>query len=154
MKISKAAKLQAALRPRQLRPIIPKQSPRKRFRRLPRSARNPEGKLAAPAIKVRAEARAPAWARLKPNEVVISGKITATTPLKRCSTIWAVEFAASRPQAAPGSARAWVVSIFATELLLLTASLINKANPFQVQIVPCAQSKTGSEVKVQSFENA
>src|SRR5262249_24578347 len=87
MKISKAKKLQAALRPRQLRPIIPKQSPKKMFRRLPRSAKNPDGKLAPPAINVRAEARAPACARLNPSEVVISGRITAITPLKRCSTM-------------------------------------------------------------------
>ena len=84
MKISKTGKLEAALSPRQLRPIIPRQSPKK-FRRLARSAKNPEGKLATPAINVRAEARAPACARLKPNAVVISGKITAMTPLKRCS---------------------------------------------------------------------
>jgi hypothetical protein len=39
------------------------------------------------------------------------------TPLKRCSTIWAVEFAASRPQAVRGGARVCVVSIFANEFL-------------------------------------
>lgn len=113
MKISSTGKLQAALRPRQPKPIMPRQRPKKRFRRFARSARNPEGKLATPAINVRAEARAPACARLKPNAVVISGKITAMTALKRCSTIWAVELAASRLQAASGSARVCVVSIFA-----------------------------------------
>jgi hypothetical protein len=55
--------------------------------------------------------------------VVISGKITAITPLKRCSTIWAVEFAASRPQAASDGARVCVLSIFANEFLLKTAKL-------------------------------
>src|SRR5918996_3817634 len=113
MKISKTGKLQAALRPRQLRPSIPRQRPKRRFRRLEKSEKNPDEKLAAPAINVRAEASAPACARLKPNEAVISGRITAITPLKRCSTIWAVEFAASRPQVETGAASVWVVSIFA-----------------------------------------
>src|ERR687892_1156733 len=123
MKISKTGKLEAALRPRQLRPSMPRQRPRRRLRRLARSAKNPEGKLAAPAINVRAEASAPACARLKPNEVVISGRITAMTPLNRCSTIWAVEFAASRPQLERGAASVCVVSIFANGLLLKAGKL-------------------------------
>jgi hypothetical protein len=45
--------------------------------------------------------------------VVMSGRITAITPAKRCSIIWAVEFAASRPQAERGVARVCVLSIFA-----------------------------------------
>jgi hypothetical protein len=36
--------------------------------------------------------------------VVISGKITAITPLNRCSVMCAVELAAKRPQAANGVA--------------------------------------------------
>ena len=104
------------------------------FRRFARSAKKPEGKLATPAIKVRAEASAPACARLKPNEVVISGKITAMTPLKRCSVIWAVEFAASRPQAARGGAMVCVVSIFAKGFSPEAMSLINKAIALSVQL--------------------
>src|SRR5687768_104454 len=118
MKISKTGKLQAALRPRQLRPSIPRHRPKRRFRRLARSAKKPDGKLATPAINVRAEASAPACARLKPNEVVISGRMTAITPLNRCSTIWAVEFAASRPQTEKVGASVCAVSIFANDFLL------------------------------------
>ena len=47
---------------------------------------------------------------LKPNDAVISGKITAITPLKRCSVICAAEFAARRPQVANGAVNAAVVS--------------------------------------------
>ena len=79
------------------------QSPRRTLRRLARSAKKPEGKLATPAIKVRAEARAPACARLKPKEAVISGNMTAITPLNRCSVICAAEFAANRLQVANGA---------------------------------------------------
>ena len=79
-------------------PIRPMQSPSKILRRLARSAKKPEGKLATPAIKVRAEASAPACARLSPNDAVMSGKITAITPLKRCSVICAVELAAKPPR--------------------------------------------------------
>src|ERR687892_1006284 len=123
MKISKMGKLEAALMPRQPRPIIPRQRPKRRFRRLARSAKNPEGKLATPAINVRADASAPACARLNPNEVVISGRITAITPLKRCSTVWAVEFAASRPQAESGVASVCVLSIFANGFILMIGQL-------------------------------
>src|SRR5437870_781531 len=105
MKINKTGILQAAFRPRQPRSIISRQRPKRRFRRLARSARKPKGKLAAPYIKVREEERAPACASLNPNEEVISGKMTAITPAKRCFTIWAVEFAASRPQAGRGAER-------------------------------------------------
>ena len=80
------------------------QSPSKILRRLARSAKNPDGKLATPAIKVRAEASAPACARLNPNDAVMSGRITAITPLKRCSVMCAVELAASLPQVANGVA--------------------------------------------------
>jgi hypothetical protein len=73
------------LNPRLASPIMPMQSPSKRLRRLARSAKKPDGKLAAPAIKVRAEANMPACARLSPKEEVISGKMTAMIPLKRCS---------------------------------------------------------------------
>lgn len=80
------------------------QNPSKMLRRLAKSAKKPEGKLASPAIKVRAEAKAPACARLKPSDVVISGKITAITPLNRCSVMCAVELAANLPQVANGVA--------------------------------------------------
>jgi hypothetical protein len=55
--------------------------------------------------------------------VVISGRITAITPLKRCSTVWAVEFAASRPQAESGVASVCVLSIFANGFFLMIGQL-------------------------------
>ena len=42
--------------------------------------------LATPAVAQTGDAKAE-LARLKPNEVVISGRITAITPLNRCSTM-------------------------------------------------------------------
>jgi hypothetical protein len=42
--------------------------------------------------------------------VVIIGKITAMTALKRCSVICAVEFAAKRPQLASGALNVVAVS--------------------------------------------
>ena len=91
------------LSPRLARPIMATQTPSKMLRRRARSAKKPDGKLATPAIKVRAEASAPACAKLKPKDAVISERITAITPLNRCSVICAVQFAAKRPQAASGT---------------------------------------------------
>jgi hypothetical protein len=88
------------------------QSPRSTLRRNPKSAKNPDGKLAAPAINVRVEANAPAWLKVNPNEEMIKGRITAITPLKRCSVIWAAELAASRPQTVNGELNALALSIF------------------------------------------
>jgi hypothetical protein len=51
---------------------------------------------------VRIDARAPACDKLNPNDAVISGRITLTTALNRCSVICAVQLAASRPQFATG----------------------------------------------------
>lgn len=103
-----------ALRPSVARPIMPIQSPSKMLRRLAKSAKKPEGKLATPAAKVRAEASVPACARLNPNDAVISGRITAITPLKRCSVICAAEFAANRPHVVKGALNTEVVSALDT----------------------------------------
>ncbi len=78
----------------------------------PGRRRKPEGKLATPAISVRIDARAPACDRLSPNDAVISGKITLTTALNRCSVICAVQLAASRPQLASGKLTASIFSAF------------------------------------------
>jgi len=102
MKIIKSGKLEETLKPSVPKPIIAMHEPNKRLRPRARSARNPEGKLATPAINVRADASPPACARLSPNAVVMIGKITAMTALKRCSVRCAVEFAAKRPQLASG----------------------------------------------------
>ena len=110
MKIIKSGKLEDALKPSAPKPINAVQAPNKTLRRRARSARKPEGKLATPAINVRADASAPACARLSPNAVVIIGKITAMTALKRCSVICAVEFAAKRPQLANGALNVVAVS--------------------------------------------
>src|SRR6185503_2306398 len=104
MKTSSAAKVVAALRPRHASPIMPIQRPKRTLRRLARSAKKPDGKLATPAVKVRTEARAPACERVRPREVVIRGNITATTALKRCSVMCAVEFAANLPHVERGVA--------------------------------------------------
>src|SRR4029077_19886610 len=96
------AKFDETLSPNVAKPIREIQSPSNRFRRPARSARNPDGKLPAPASKVRAEASAPAWAKLKPNDVGMTGNTTTITPLKRCSVICAAELSANRPHAANG----------------------------------------------------
>ena len=105
MKSISAGKVQAALSPRLAKPIMAMQPPSKIFRRLARSAKNPEGKLAIPAKSVRAEASAPACAKLNPKELVMIGSTTTTTPLKRCSVMWALQFAASLPQPINGLIR-------------------------------------------------
>lgn len=61
-------------------------------------------------MNVRADASAPACARLSPNDVVMIGRITAMTALKRCSVICAVLFAAKRPQLARGALSGGAVS--------------------------------------------
>ena len=109
MKIINREKLDDALKPSAARPIKATQDPNKRLRRRARSANKPEGKLATPAMNVRADAKRPACARLSPNVVVMIGKITTTTALKKCSVICAVELAAKRPQLANG--RVSVVAI-------------------------------------------
>ena len=83
MKIINKGKLETALKPKVASPIIAMQIPSMRLRRVARSAKKPDGKLATPAINVRAEANMPAWASVSPSEAVISGKMTAITPLKR-----------------------------------------------------------------------
>ena len=61
-------------------------------------------------MSVRAEASAPACAKLSPNVVVMIGKMTAMTALNRCSVICAVELAARRPQFASGRLTVFAVS--------------------------------------------
>ena len=102
MKIINSKKFDDALKPTVPKPISATQNPSERLRRLARSAKKPEGKLATPAMSVRAEANAPACAKLSPNVVVMIGKMTAMTALNRCSVICAVELAARRPQFASG----------------------------------------------------
>lgn len=106
------AKLDEALKPSVAMPIKARQMPKKIFRRLARSAKKPDGKLATPAEKVRAEANAPACARLRPKAEVMMGRITTTTALNRCSVICAAQLAASRPQLASGELNVVAVSTF------------------------------------------
>lgn len=103
MNIISNGKLDDAPKPKEPKPISVMQNPNSRLRRLARSAKKPDGKLATPAIRVRAEANAPACARLSPKAEVMIGKITAMTALKRCSVICAVELAAKRPHVASGA---------------------------------------------------
>ena len=110
MKIIKSGKLEDALKPSAPKPIIAVQAPNDRLRRRARSAKTPEGKLAKPAMKVRADASAPACTRLSPNAVVMIGRITAITALKRCSVRCAVLFAAKRPQFTNGALSVGAVS--------------------------------------------
>ena len=105
MKSISAGNVQAALSPRLAKPIMAMQVPSKMFLRLARSAKKPEGKLATPAKSVRAEASAPACAKLNPKELVMIGNTTTTTPLNRCSVMCALQFAASRPQPTNGLTR-------------------------------------------------
>ncbi len=112
MKTISSGKLYDALKPNDAKPIKAIQPPSNRLRRLARSARKPEGKLATPAINVRIDARAPACDRLSPNDAVINGKITLTTALNRCSVICAAQLAASRPQLATGKLTASIFSAF------------------------------------------
>ena len=102
MKNINNGKVDETLKPNDATPIKAMQDASKRFRRRARSAKNPEGKLTTPAKKVRADANAPAWAKLNPRLAVTIGNITTTTALNRCSVRCAVQLAAKRPQLASG----------------------------------------------------
>jgi hypothetical protein len=112
------------------------QVPSKIFRRLARSAKNPEGKLAMPAKSVRAEASAPACAKLNPKELVMIGNTTTTTPLKRCSVMCALQFAASRPQPANGFISVCTFSAFDKILPRVKLSTMNMLNFYRAQLRP------------------
>src|SRR5262245_25077961 len=117
MKRINNGKLEERPKPSAPNPIKATHEPNKRLRRCARSATKPDGKLATPAMNVRADASAPAWARLNPSAVVMIGRITAITALNRCSVICAVLFAAKRPQFASGAFKVAVSALDKVQLV-------------------------------------
>jgi hypothetical protein len=89
-----------------------------------------------PAKSVRAEASAPACAKLNPKELVMIGNTTTTTPLKRCSVMCALQFAASRPQPANGFISVCTFSAFDKILPRAKLSTMNMLNFYRAQLRP------------------